>query len=99
QGLMGALEDLRQLNEENLPFIHGEKPHEVMEAVESENLFTVANLVVRAALTRTESRGAHYRIDYPNQDDKNWLKHVVLTKSRGEIKVTTCPVIMTKLFP
>jgi len=99
QGLMETKEDLTQLKEENLPKLYGKKPHEVMEAIEAENLFTVANLVVKAALARKESRGAHYRIDYPNQDDKNWLKHVVLTKRHGEIKVNTCSVVMTKLFP
>ncbi|MEM3055291.1 MAG: FAD-binding protein [Candidatus Bathyarchaeia archaeon] len=99
QGLMEAKADLIQLKEGNLPKLCGKKPHEVMEAVEAENLFTVANLVVMAALTRTESRGAHYRIDYPNQDDKNWLKHVVLTKKHEEVKVGTCSVVMTKLFP
>jgi succinate dehydrogenase/fumarate reductase flavoprotein subunit len=70
-----------------------------MEAVEASNLFVVTNLVVKAALARKESRGSHNRIDYPNQDDKNWLKHVVLTKKRDEIKVDTRFVVMTQLFP
>lgn len=99
QSLMETQEELAKLKEENLPKINGEKPHEIMEAVESINLFIVANLVVKAALARKESRGSHNRIDYPNQDDKNWLKHVVLTKKRDEIKVDTRFVVMTKLFP
>jgi succinate dehydrogenase/fumarate reductase flavoprotein subunit len=99
QSLMEAQEELAKLKEENLPKINGEKPHEIMEAVEAINLFIVANLVVKAALARKESRGSHNRIDYPNQDDKNWLKHVVLTKKRDEIKVDTRFVVMTKLFP
>ncbi len=99
QSLMEAQEELTKLKEENLPKINGEKPHEIMEAVESINLFIVANLVVKAALVRKESRGSHNRIDYPNQDDKNWLKHVILTKKRDEIKVDTRFVVMTKLFP
>ena len=41
------------------------------------NMLSVANLISRAALDRTESRGAHYRQDYPEQDDKNWKKHLV----------------------
>lgn len=39
------------------------------------------------------------RTDYPHQDDKNWLKHVVLTKKPEETKVDTCLVVMTKLSP
>ncbi len=99
QSLLETEEELTKLKEENLPKLFGGKPHEVMEAVEATNLFIVASLVVKAALARKESRGAHFRIDYPNKDDKNWLKHVVLTKRREETKVDTRSVVMTKLFP
>jgi L-aspartate oxidase len=44
-------------------------------AHEAANLHLAALLVVRAALAREESRGAHYRIDYPSHDDKKFLKH------------------------
>jgi succinate dehydrogenase/fumarate reductase flavoprotein subunit len=40
------------------------------------NLLTVARLVARAALRRTESRGAHYRDDFPGRDDINWNRSV-----------------------
>jgi L-aspartate oxidase len=39
------------------------------------NFLTVSNLIVQAALRRTESRGGHFRSDYPDRDDKNWRKH------------------------
>ena len=41
------------------------------------NLVTVARLIARAALRRTESRGAHYRDDFPERDDIHWKAHVV----------------------
>ncbi|MCW4015979.1 MAG: L-aspartate oxidase [Candidatus Bathyarchaeota archaeon] len=44
--------------------------------LELKNMTTVANLITKAAQTRKESRGTHYRTDYPATDDKNWLKHI-----------------------
>ncbi|MGA2654666.1 MAG: FAD-binding protein, partial [Gammaproteobacteria bacterium] len=48
-----------------------------IEALELENLMDVAEATAACALLRTESRGAHSRMDYPNRDDKNWIKHLV----------------------
>jgi L-aspartate oxidase len=45
---------------------------------EAANLHLAALLVARSALAREESRGAHYRIDYPAHDDKKFLKHSVV---------------------
>ncbi len=44
--------------------------------LELKNMLLVAKLITRAALDRTESRGAHYRTDYPQKDDANWRKHL-----------------------
>ena len=46
----------------------------------------------RAALARTESRGWHYREDYPQQDDTNWLKWVIVKKVQDSMVVTTEPI-------
>jgi succinate dehydrogenase / fumarate reductase flavoprotein subunit len=55
-----------------------------IQALELDNLMSVAYVTAIAALTRRESRGAHSREDYPDRDDKNWLKHL-LVFSDGEI--------------
>ena len=47
------------------------------------NMLTVARLVARAALRREESRGAHYRDDYPHRDDIHWKKRISETLDRG----------------
>ncbi|WP_020475949.1 L-aspartate oxidase [Zavarzinella formosa] len=44
---------------------------------ELQNLLTVARLMIDAAMTREESRGTHYRSDFPNRDDEHWTRHVV----------------------
>lgn len=48
-----------------------------IEALELDNLMSVAIASAVCAYNRTESRGAHARLDYPNRDDKHWLKHSV----------------------
>ncbi len=52
------------------------------ELIELRNLATVAELVIRSALMRKESRGLHYTIDYPQRDDQHWLKDTVI-RSKG----------------
>ena len=46
-------------------------------ALELDNLMATAYATAKSALTRTESRGAHSREDYPERDDKNWIKHTL----------------------
>src|SRR5918993_2075026 len=44
---------------------------------ELQNMLAVCHLIATAALTRTESRGAHYRTDFPERDDANWRVHIL----------------------
>lgn len=53
--------------------IRGDDPLAYLEMV---NMLTVARVVIQAALWRRESRGGHFRSDYPQRDDLNWIKHV-----------------------
>ena len=50
------------------------------EAFEFQNMRDVAALMTEAAILRTESRGTHYREDFPEQDDVKWKKHIVLQR-------------------
>jgi len=49
-----------------------------IEALELENLVSVALAAAFSAIKRTESRGAHFREDYQSRDDTNWLKHIII---------------------
>ena len=46
---------------------------------ECQNMLTVARTMAASALARQESRGVHYRSDFPQTDDKNWRKHISFT--------------------
>jgi L-aspartate oxidase len=48
----------------------------------SRNFLNVAMLIARAALWREESRGAHFRLDYPERDDRRWRVHSIVSKHR-----------------
>jgi L-aspartate oxidase len=45
------------------------------------NMLITSLLITKASLMRKESRGAHFRKDYPEQDDKNWRKHIVIDRT------------------
>jgi L-aspartate oxidase len=50
------------------------------------NMLTVAGLIIKAAGLREESRGAHQRNDFPEEDDKKWEKHIILRKDKVYFK-------------
>jgi succinate dehydrogenase flavoprotein subunit len=72
---------------------------DLMETVECRNLVDLAQVLVTAARARTESRGGHYRDDYPSRDDETWLKHSLAWKSDGTVKLSYKPVTITTYAP
>lgn len=66
------------------------------DALNLESLLTVAPLILASAALREESRGSHYRSDFPNRDDERWLRRVV---SRRGGEVTTETVELARLRP
>jgi len=71
---------------------------DLVEAMELANLIDQAVLTVHGALNRKESRGAHAREDFPERDDKNWMKHTLLwLEENGRVKIDYKPVVLTTL--
>lgn len=72
---------------------------EFTQALENRFLIKTAKAVALSALKRTESRGAHYRDDFPDKNNKEWLRHVVLFQDNGQIATTYEPVDLEELRP
>ena len=61
---------------------------DLVETVEFDNLISQAVVTMECAANRQESRGAHAREDFPNRDDKTWMKHTLAWLDEGAQKVT-----------
>lgn len=84
EGLKSALNKIGELKIKSLDMKVPEGSgynKNLLDALETENMLTVASLVIQSALVRRESRGSHYREDYP-QKDKAWDRSIVLNKNK-----------------
>jgi succinate dehydrogenase / fumarate reductase flavoprotein subunit len=72
---------------------------ELLNAWEFGNLLDIAEVVALSALNRKESRGGHSREDFPERDDKNWLKHTLVWNKNGKLEIDYKPVVITKHQP
>jgi len=71
---------------------------EWIDALEFSNTIHLLETSSRSALFRTESRGVHYREDYPRTDNDNWLQETV-ARLNGEIEICTRPITVTSFSP
>jgi succinate dehydrogenase / fumarate reductase flavoprotein subunit len=72
---------------------------ELTSVLELENLLDLGQAVAAGALARKESRGSHFRLDFPKRDDTHWLKHSIARFSPDGPKLSYSPVRMTKFKP
>jgi len=73
---------------------------ELVEAFETGCLLDVAEATVASALHRTESRGTHFREDYPERDDARWLRHTLVWRPAArEVRLEDKPVVITRFQP
>jgi len=72
---------------------------DLLDALELECLLGLAESVVASAMARKESRGAHFREDFPERDDENWLRHTLARKTDQGLRVAYKPVTITRFTP
>ena len=79
----------------------GAKPfnYALMDYLEVGYLLDLSELIARGALARTESRGAHYRLDYPRRDDQSWLHHTFARRGGDGPEFSAGPVAITRHQP
>ncbi|MCS6788618.1 MAG: succinate dehydrogenase/fumarate reductase flavoprotein subunit, partial [Aigarchaeota archaeon] len=71
----------------------------LVHVLEIDSMLEASEAIAVAALNRTESRGAHFRIDYPKRDDDVWLRHILLRWTVDGVEFEYKPVIITKHKP
>ena len=75
-----------------LPKLQAQDPHYLSKCHEVRSMVLCAELTFRAALAREESRGSHFREDFPDRDDRNWLKWIILRQENEKMVISTEPV-------
>jgi succinate dehydrogenase/fumarate reductase flavoprotein subunit len=85
-GIEEALKKIKELSS-CIPDLYIKDRTALVKSLELRNMFLVSEMVCRAALKRTESRGAHYREEYSAEDNDNWLKNIVIRKEGPEMKL------------
>ena len=76
-----------------------ETPKDLMHNLGLRNMLLLSEMVCRAALLRTESRGSHWRPDYPQEDNANWLKNIIIRKEKDDMLLDMRPVQMEYVSP
>ena len=103
-GLETALETVKRLQEEYQGCAIDDRGsvfnQDLISAVELGYMLDGAEATLISAIHRTESRGAHYRTDFPDRNDDEWLKHIDVTLGgEGKPHISYSPVTITQWQP
>jgi len=102
EGLGAALQEIRALQAQayhNVVDREKEYNTNLTHVLELESLLTAAETVLVSAIARTESRGAHARLDFPGRDDATWLRHTLVYRGEDGPTLAYLPVTITTYPP
>jgi succinate dehydrogenase / fumarate reductase flavoprotein subunit len=104
KGLIRVLETIRELKDRFLRISVQDKGRcfnrDLLDAIELGHMLDLAEVITMGSLTRRESRGAHFRDDYPERDDSSFLAHSMFRYDAGkEPQYFTKPVTVTRFQP
>jgi len=95
--------DLRERYRDGLGVVIQDKSRtfnsDLIGALELGSMLEMADCLVTGAVARTESRGAHSRLDHPERDDENWLRHTLAAYDDGGVSLDYKPVTITEHQP
>ncbi len=102
-GLLAAREKIHELKKRFLKIGIKQKSlafnSEFVQYWELEGMLHLAEAIVEGALARKESRGSHFRVDYPKRDDEHWLRHTLAFKTTEGVKLDYKKVSITSYPP
>jgi len=103
EGMSKALEKIRELKVRFKNIKLDDKGSvfnmDILNAWELSNLLDIAEVTTVSALKRKESRGAHARDDYPDRNDKKWMKHTLAWLKEDDVKLDYKDVVFTRFKP
>ena len=73
--------------------------YELIQYLELEGMLHLAEVIIEGALVRKESRGSHFRLDYPDRDDQHWLRHTMASRTSDGPRLEYKDVTITSYPP
>ena len=89
EGILQGLERLAEIKERRIKVTNHEQ---LIAAFDVKNLLAAGEMISKAALARTETRGQHYRTDFPNLQDPEWRRWIVIHDADGRMEVSLMPI-------
>jgi succinate dehydrogenase/fumarate reductase flavoprotein subunit len=96
KALKEAINRAKEVESEKMPNLGAKDYHGLAGTLGAINKVLFVELFCKFALMRTESRGGHYRTDYPEPDDKNWLRWVICQQTNRGVEVWSEPIPFNK---